>query len=125
MHECRREQGTEVFWERQEKIHETIFNLNNWTFANSGSGQLEAGDDPLLISPQRGGLFDGPMDGFTERFPRHGSTGLAGGRQHTMSPATRTALLHLCSEETVRQHHQIPHLAALVALDMVEALQHC
>ena len=80
---------------------------NDWTFANSGSGQFEAGDDSLLIPPQRGGLFNGPMDGFTERFSRHGSTGLTDGRQHTMSPATRTALLHLGYEQTVRQHDQI------------------
>ena len=79
----------------------------NWTFAKSGSGQLEAGDDSLLIPPQRDGLLNGPMDGLAERFSRHGSTGLADGRQHRLSPATRTALPHLGYEETVRQHHQI------------------
>ena len=79
----------------------------NWIFANSGSCQFEVCDDALLIPSQRGGLFDGPMNGFTKRFSRHGSTGLADGRQHTMSPATRTALPHPGYEETVRQHHQI------------------
>ena len=51
--------------------------------------------------------MDRPVDGLTERFPRHGSTVLADGRQHTLSPGMRTALPHSAHEKIVRQHHQI------------------
>ena len=96
-----------LFMRRSILLARCLFASSIWAFANFGSGQLKICEDVLLIPPQSCGLFDGPMDGLTERFPRHGSTGLADGRQHTMSPATRTTLPHPGHEENVRQHHQI------------------
>ena len=94
------------------------FIRSTWTFANSAFlHKFQVCDDSLLRPPSCCGLFDRPGDGFTERFSRHGSTGFADGRQHGMSPVTRTALPHPCHEQTVRQHHEIhmPGLALAAA----------
>ena len=85
----------------------------NWTFANSAfSHKFQVCDDSLLRPPYCYGLFDRPGDGFAERFSRHGSTGFANGRQHGVSPVTRTALPHPCHEQTVRKHHEV-HMPGL------------
>src|SRR5215210_3228562 len=59
------------------------------------------------------GLLQDPRDGFAQRLAKHGTTGLADGRQAHVSPFLRTVVPQLAHQGAVRQEHEIhmPRLA--------------
>src|SRR5258708_37558978 len=69
----------------------------------------------LLVSSN---LVDRPRDRRSQGLPRHRPTGFADGHQPMERPLTRTALLQLAHEQTVRQHDQV-HMPGL-ALDITQ-----
>ncbi len=69
-----------------------------------------------LLTPSH--LVDRPRECRTQGLPRHRSTGFADGHQPMECPLTRTALLQLAHQQTVRQHDQV-HMPG-VALDITQ-----
>lgn len=65
-----------------------------------------------------GDLVDRPRERRTQGLPRHCPTGFADGHQPMERPITRTALLQLAHEQTVRRHDQV-HVPGL-ALDITQ-----
>ena len=81
------------------------------------SGQVQLRHDAGWFPAVQRRTFDCPGDRSPQRFAPDSTTGFADGHQRFARPATHTALLQLCHQQTVRQQYEVkmPGLALATA----------